>query len=617
MKEEILITDELRLRIIDLEYQNLSEKEFISEIERIYFEETGKILPTKVEVFHSNDAPSLSNDSSGYDGTALYFHSADSKIKELYIISQGSQDLVDWEYNIKAMLAGIEYTQAVRTDEFVKDSIVNFDIKRDSVHIIGLSHSLGSNNNTTSYLLFDTFDKVYGMNGAQINYYQLFQVDREFINKLEEIYPILITNQDSIYDLNPKELEKVAKEFYSEKADNIHQVISTEDPLYWVSGTRGFFTLGDVDYVDTNPLYKGLREQIDTVPDEVVQSLQQLAIDYTISSKEGGTNQVLKDMLGIDMDVLNNIDSIGSVVKTYTMDQKSISKIINSINEKLPQLLQNIYVITRNTDLIFGSLMEAGYITEVQKDEFISELNEIEKALIEIQILVRLLLVTRKQGHLGTVISVDLAVFIRFKKIIKNVKDNLIALNSKEFKDVIDTMVAGHSSQELLSNFNNSNKSYDGPDMILYSNNKSQKIHLNLSATIRLYNEGKQLLEEKEQTIKQLQKEFEYEIFNSFEDERGKVKEKIYDMEQNPSSARYKSLLQRHLYSSRNKTIKSINVYDVFYPLKNVDIKFLLDDLSTNVESGFEIIDNYLNAVKDLFSSEEKISRYFKVLGGD
>ncbi len=40
--EELLNTDILRARVMDFEYENLTNKEVESEIRRIYYKETGK-----------------------------------------------------------------------------------------------------------------------------------------------------------------------------------------------------------------------------------------------------------------------------------------------------------------------------------------------------------------------------------------------------------------------------------------------------------------------------------------------------------------------------------------------------------------------------------------------
>ncbi|WP_442916963.1 DUF6792 domain-containing protein, partial [Lysinibacillus sp. 54212] len=48
---EILFSDELRGRIVDLEYGKLTEEA----IKRIYFEETGKELAVDIQLYHAKD----------------------------------------------------------------------------------------------------------------------------------------------------------------------------------------------------------------------------------------------------------------------------------------------------------------------------------------------------------------------------------------------------------------------------------------------------------------------------------------------------------------------------------------------------------------------------------
>lgn len=153
MSEKIVVSEELRLRLIDLEYKNLSNEEMIARIQRLYIEEYGESLDAEIQIYKSSEATSLDG-KSGYDGTAIYFHSDENEVKEVYVISQGTQDLVDWDYNLKSMFAGIDYSQASDTNKFTVEAMDEFGInpESNSIPIIGLSHSLAHNNNTTAYL---------------------------------------------------------------------------------------------------------------------------------------------------------------------------------------------------------------------------------------------------------------------------------------------------------------------------------------------------------------------------------------------------------------------------------------------------------------------------------
>ncbi|WP_371871287.1 DUF6792 domain-containing protein, partial [Lentibacillus populi] len=384
MSDTIINSPEMRLRLIQLGYDDdLSEAEVIKKVKRIYLEETGQELKADIKVRTSEEANIGSE--SGYDGTALYLDSMEKNIEELYVISQGSRGMEDWEYNLEAMLAGQNVSQAEDAAEFVKDVKNHFNIhevengKKDenSTPIIGLSHSLAHNNNTTAHLLYDTFDEVYSVNGAQTNYYQIYNADFRFEEAVNREFSISKTDPDAIYDIDPDKLRTFAEDFYKDKAKNIHQIISEDDPLYAVSGVRGFFTLGDVRPIDTIPDYPGLRSIMDDIPDDVVKDLQELAIQYTVSSQNGGTNAAIQDLLGVNMDVVNQFDGIWSVAKIYATNQSEIDTMIRDVNDKLPGLLAQIKTVTTNADVIFQRFVDAGYISVDQKDLIVTELTNI------------------------------------------------------------------------------------------------------------------------------------------------------------------------------------------------------------------------------------------------
>src|SRR5690606_11543616 len=108
----------------------------------------------------------------------------------------------------------------------------------------------------------------------------------------------------NIYNISPKELREFAEQYYADKAKNIHQLISLDDPLYAVSGQRGFFTIGEVKYVNTNTDFPGLRELINDIPDDILREYQDLAIQYTISTEKGGIDQFLFDVSGVKMELI-------------------------------------------------------------------------------------------------------------------------------------------------------------------------------------------------------------------------------------------------------------------------------------------------------------------------
>src|SRR5699024_11246453 len=60
-------------------------------------------------------------------------------------------------------------------------------------------------------------------------------------------------------------------------------------------------------------------------------------------------------------------------------------KMIPDVNAKLPGLIENIQLITGNSETIFAELYRVNYITQAQKEELIAVFNDIENELLIIQ----------------------------------------------------------------------------------------------------------------------------------------------------------------------------------------------------------------------------------------
>ena len=105
---------------------------------------------------------------------------------------------------------------------------------------------------------------------------------------MEVHFKLGLKNSKSIYDVNPDKLRKFAQSYFENQGytQHIHQLISTDDPLYGVSGMNGFFVVGNVTYIDTNKKTQGIRAIMDQLPKEEVDQLRELAIDYTIASEK-------------------------------------------------------------------------------------------------------------------------------------------------------------------------------------------------------------------------------------------------------------------------------------------------------------------------------------------
>src|SRR5690625_602234 len=619
--EKVLITKELRLRIIDLEYKGLPINEYIKEIERIYIEEIGEPLPAKVNIFKSSESKALLDDFSGYDGSAIHFSSKDNKINEVYIISEGSQDWADWEYNIQGLFAGMDYSQAWATNLFTQDALKAFGFKQVEsnqeyeIPVIGLSHSLAHNNNATAHLAYDTFTKIFSVNGAQTNYYQLFRIDELFQERLYEIYPRLRRSRDNIIHIDPKALEKIAQDFYKDKAKNIYQDISLDDPLYAVSGIRGFFSIGHIEAHDTNKNLPGLRELVDQINDDDIKMIQKLAIEYSIASKAGGMEQVLKDLVGIDLEFVEKFEPIHYITKG-----DELAEMIHKVNEKLPELLEIVQLIISNADAIFSSLMDANYITKEQKAELIDVFQNLEKDLLDIQNAINITSLARDPENFSAssfsfTIGADLGTIWLILGKAKSFLKYLELLKKEEYVNLANQVIASHGIQEMLESLSVGNKRYIGDDLHFRSSRGATNIWVNISAALEMYAQGKVKLEQKKEAIQKFTWVLDHEIYDFYERKKTETIRKIERMEQNPNA--YKSMFANYGFGPRwDRSIVSLKPDYDMQALQNVDMDYELNLLHESIERGYALIENSRKAIESLFDVEMNIAQRFDLMEG-
>src|SRR5699024_5397812 len=528
VSEEVIHSKEMRLRMTQLEYNDVSEEEFKKEIERMYVEEYGEKLPAEIDVYSTSNLDNFKNDTSGYQGTAIYFHSEENNIDEVYVISQGTQEAEDWEYNIKAMLAGQDATQAKGTYKFVNEAKKEFSVS-DSTPVTGLSHSLAHNNNATAHLLYDMFDDVYSVNGAQTNFYQLYNNSQEFEKSVNREFSITPSDPNAVYNIDPDKLKAFAKDFYKDKGENIHQLISVDDPLYAVCGLLGFFTLGDVEMYDTKPDYPGLHSIMDDIPDDTVKDLQEMAIQYATVTKGGDIDAGIKELTGVNMELLNKIDGLESGIKVYATHQKEFEEMVHNLDDKLPEIFAQVKKVTENSDDILQRFVDAGYIDGDEKDTLAEELSNIENDLEHIQDVVS----DWKDMHDSTgpfnIIRYmnDAESLLQLALTYRSFKKRLDQLNKEEFLDTIKVIGNGHDISGVLKAVSGGNKSYKGGDMFLAASGGSDEIQVNMSAALRLYDKGKELMEDKKEEIKKLQSAVAREIESCYKQEKRKVMKQI------------------------------------------------------------------------------------------
>lgn len=627
MEDEVLNSDNLRLRLIDLEYKGLKNEDFKVEIRRIYFEETGHELKADIEILKSSDAKSLKDDQSGYDGTAIYFKTEGKENDQLYILSQGSQQAKDWEYNMNAMLAGQDATQAYATYNFVNDAKEHFNVndKVNQADIIGMSHSLAHNNNSTAQLIYNVFDKVYSVNGAQTNYYQLYSADDTFRNEVNKQFSLSRNDNLAIYKLDPVKLRAFTEEYYDKEGNTkgIYQLISTDDPLYGISGARGFFTVGTVKKVDTNTERPGIRDIFDQLPDAEVAHLQQLAITYTVAEKVGSANG-LKELTGLDISIFEGAQGNWDYAKLYMTKGDEINAMIADMNAKVPPLIDSIKKMTSNSNVIFSHFVDAGYLKESEKDIVVQELTNIESLLEEMKSLIQTNHSIRESQYdvnysggnpFMSVLGADIGSLIRLLQL----KDSFTESFDK-LKNVLGPMLTeigdSHSILEMLNALGlQSGRAYLGTDMILVKGSGADQIKVNISAAVRMYQQGNESLEVKNQHVEALLNALDIELVEGFASERMKVVRRIGEIESNPST--YANHINACSVSSgSNAEVVGINVREYLPPLRDIQVDGIYSVLQKEITNAKSFLTTSRTAIENLFDKDELVAALFDYVPG-
>lgn len=635
---QLVETNELWLRITDLGYKDISKEEFAQEVERIYIEETGKPLKGEISVVRSSEIDQIVKDeNSSYDGTAIHIYSKEQDVNEMYVVSQGTTNADDWLYNIRAMQAGVDTAQADSTNTFVKEAQKEFKERASVEEIsstIGLSHSLAHNNNTVSQLLNGNFDEVYSVNGAQSTYFQLYKKDFEFRDEVNKKFNISSADSKAIYSLPQDELKTFAEAYYKEKGTVIHQVISSDDPLNALANIRGFFTLGDVTMIDTNPDKPGLKAIIDKIPDSEVKSLQDFALVYAEGFQNGGNNQGIEDLTGVNMDVVDKImnDGVGAAVGTYF--SKDLDDMISDVNKKVPPLLEKVTNITSNADVIFGELKNAGYITNAQKQVAVEELANIEKSLKIIKEKINSIDENRKMSEEmmeGTkyspyagqaamasgfnVMAGDVNAAIAIYHEVQNMQASAKRLH-EELGSVMEEIIASHGITEMLNALGASkNQGYLGNDLVLMTGG-NQEIKVNISAAVRMYQEGQQELQKKKTYITKIAERFQEHIIDDYENQKQKVLSDIRNIETNPCGQL--PLLRKHVFLAYFSPVQidKVEVTEQFNGLSGMDISHLMEGLTKSLTDNEDFLESAKSNIEQLFSKDRDLSILFNYVPG-
>src|SRR5699024_4189314 len=158
----------------------------------------------------------------------------------------------------------------------------------------------------------------------------------------------------------------IEEEYFAEEGKDIHQIIYKNDPLYGVSGTRGCFELGDVDPIESDSDHSGVREIMYSKQDDEDKELQTLDIQISDETKNGDLNDGVQELTGVNLDLIERLKE--DKVSTYFGSGGELDQMVEDMDEKVPDVLEQVKKLTSNADDIFQKFVDAGYIKAYQKD---------------------------------------------------------------------------------------------------------------------------------------------------------------------------------------------------------------------------------------------------------
>jgi len=701
--EELLNTDILRARVMDLEYENLTNKEVESEIRRIYYEETGTGLTTTVTIYRSDDVLKdhrKENIDSGFDGTIIHFQSEEQKINQSITITRGSElgekdtwKPIDWTYNLMGIFVGgtdNQYQDAKRFDDEVNSIIQSKNNGLPNLDRYGYGHSLGGNNITLLQLIPDNdgdvrFKQVYAINDAAPTAYQLAIIDVDFNDKVKDKFQI--RHNEEIYDIPENELKVFAEEYYKNIIDEttINHLTAEEDMLYGVSGVRGFLEIGDRNgFLDTDPRYAGIRELIDKIPDKDLRTVQMFLSNYSTTYDTEGIDGFLRALTGFNPAVVDSIltssdefsetvkkiqESVDGLEKPFTDIKEADSflsyakesvtlpfdlfganlnlqkevvtgffqtvgnltgliveavPMIIDMTEKMPKLISNVKVLYQNLDPILQAFVDVGFISQVEKDQIISYVKEIETSLVVIQTTIdesldpSLLLALNSKDPMNQMkeIAKIVAALQTIKAEVNDIKEALEGLKNVDtsFMEHFSGSAHAHGLDAVVNGLSqDKNISYVNNDMYMSPAGRGE-IKVNISSSVRIYQKGLAISQEKESNVNRLKTLFNSEYMDDYDERMQHIMTKIHMMESNPKQYSY-LLTQTFSYPVGGYyELTKMNVNEQLPPLPttfNQSFSQMIETIEAEIEKEKLLVKKIRDSIEDLFSEEERISNLF------
>ncbi|WP_413363606.1 DUF6792 domain-containing protein [Lysinibacillus sp. 3P01SB] len=621
--EEILFSDELRGRIVDLEYGELSEEA----IKQIYFEETGKELTVDIQLYHSSDySKKLEIGENGFDGTIVHFFDEGTGVNQVYSIARGSEMKEednwrpeDWMYNTFGIFVGQNNGQYRDAQLFETEvtSIIENKTKDSDIGLekYGLGHSLGGNTKQMQQLLDQEFERVYTINAAQPTVYQLAYSDTDFRAELVKKFDLSPFKFNEIYTVDPDALVQFTEEYYKEAGDDIYRLVAEEDMMLAVSeNIRGFITVGHGEPIDTMADFAGIGNILGEIPDKDIQAIQMYMAKYASDYNNKGFDGAVAAMTGIDLKLIDQVmenDGFWDHVKDGPQIISQGIPMLQNMSKKIPELLTHLSVIHKNLDPILSAMVKHGYVSQDQKAAILGAVEGIEKDLQDIVDAINKALEPNLTtiGEIMDIIDAYKTIKEKWNSITGHL--DTIQMSLSDLMEALNKSVDGHSIYNLLEALAaEKGKEYKGKDLFMTVTSKGQKVKINLSSAVRIYTTGMAIYDEKEAVLGRLKSDYETSYLQDFENRKARLVEKITDMEVNYS--KYQYLLGNFTYDAYQKyVLTGINVHEDIPPLaENFKSSFehMFHYYEQEIEQGRKAMATIKKTIEDYFKFDQELA---------
>ena len=616
-------SDELRGRIVDLEYTDLTE----DSIRRIYYEETGRELTADIELFHSKDySGKLKIGENGFDGTIIHFFDQEAGINQSYSIARGSEETEeedwrpqDWMYNAFGIFVGQsngQYRDAQVFDQEITRRILNNTKSSDTELMrIGLGHSLGGNTKQLQQLVDQQFDAVYTINAAQPTVYQLAYNDRFFRLSLEKEFDLKSGNLSQLYTVDPEALVEFAEQYYKEAGDDVYRLVAEEDMLLAVSrNIRGFIEVGHGEPIDTMEDFTGIGDILGEIPDKDIQAIQMYMAKYASHYKKDGFDGVVAAMTGIDLKLIDTVIENNGLWAHIKDGPKVVAQgisMVGSMREKIPELLKHLSVIHQNLNPILSAMVKHGYVSQDQKAAVLGAVEGIEK---DLQDMLEAVEEVKERnwttfGNIMDIIKAYKTIKAKWSSI--NSHLDTIQVSLSDLMEALHKSVDGHSIYNLLEALAvEKGKEYRRKDLFVTVISEGQKVKINLSSAMRIYMKGTSIYDEKEEVLRRMKSFYEISYLQDFERRKASLVEKITDMEVN--YYKYQHLLGDFTYDAYQRyVLRGISVHEDIPPLaENFKASFehMFHYYEQEIQQGRQAMEKIKKTIEDYFKFDQELA---------